>query len=163
EDAVLRKVSLRLIPFIFVLYVLNILDRVNIGFARLQMLGDLGFSEAVYALGGGVFFLGYFLFEVPSNLIMRRTGARRWIGRILISWGLISAGMMFVRSAWTFYLLRFLLGLAEAGFFPGVILYLSYWFPARQRAQAVARFMTGSAVTGIVGGPLSGAILQYLD
>jgi ACS family tartrate transporter-like MFS transporter len=159
----LRKVSVRLLPFVFVMYVFNILDRVNVGFARLQMLKDLRFSEEVYSLGVSVFFLGYFLFEVPSNLMLRRLGARRWLARILISWGLISASMMFVTDPVSFYLLRFLLGLAEAGFFPGVVLYLSYWFPANERARAVSRFMTGSAVTGIVGNPLSGVILQYTD
>lgn len=167
EDAVLWKVSLRLLPFLFLLYVLNILDRVNVGFARLQMLEDLGLDpvagERVYGFGFGVFYIGYCVFEVPSNLMLRRFGARRWIARILISWGFISAGMMFIQQPWHFYLLRFLLGFAEAGFFPGIILYLSYWFPARQRARAVARFMTGSAVTGVVGLPLSGAIMQYMN
>jgi MFS family permease len=163
ESTVLWKVTLRLIPFLFLLYVMNILDRVNVGFARLQMLTDLHMSEEVYGLGSGIFFIGYFLFEVPSNLLLRRTGARRWMARILISWGIISASMMFVTSVWSFYLLRFLLGLAEAGFFPGIILYLSYWFPARRRAHALSRFLTGSAITGILGGPLSGAILQYLS
>jgi ACS family tartrate transporter-like MFS transporter len=161
EAAVMWKVTLRLIPFLFLLYVLNILDRVNVGFARLSMLSDLKLSETAYGRGAGLFFVGYFLFEVPSNLIMRRMGARRWIARILISWGIISASMMFIRSEWSFYLLRFLLGVAEAGFFPGIILYLSYWFPAQQRARAVARFMTGAAITGIVGNPLSGAIMEY--
>lgn len=163
ERAALRAVSLRLLPFLFLLYVFNILDRTNVGFARLQMLKDLDMSEEVYGLGFSIFFLGYFLFEVPSNLMLRRMGARRWIGRILISWGLISSAMMFVRGPASFYVLRFLLGLAEAGFFPGIILYLSYWFPARERAKAVSRFMTGSAVTGIVGNPLSGAILDHLS
>jgi D-galactonate transporter len=162
-EAVMWKVTLRLIPFIFLMYVLNILDRVNIGFARLQMLDKLSMSEEAYGFGAGIFYIGYFVFEVPSNLILRRVGARRWIGRILISWGIISASMMFVVDIWSFYLLRFLLGIAEAGFFPGIILYLSYWFPARQRARAVARFMTGSAVTGIVGNPVSGLILYYMD
>jgi MFS transporter, ACS family, tartrate transporter len=167
ESAVMWKVSLRLLPFLFVAYVMNILDRVNVGFAKLQMLGMLGETEKigqkVYAMGAGIFFIGYFIFEVPSNLMLKRVGARRWIARILISWGLISASMMFVVGPWSFYLLRFLLGLAEAGFFPGIILYLSYWFPARQRAKAVARFMTGSAVTGIVGNPLSGYIMEYMN
>jgi MFS family permease len=165
KEAVLWKVSLRLLPFLFLLYVLNILDRVNVGFARLQMLGDLGLDgetgERVYGLGAGIFFIGYFIFEVPSNLILRRMGARRWIARILMSWGLVSVSMMFVTAPWQFYMLRFLLGVAEAGFFPGIILYLSYWFPARQRAKAVARFMTGSAITSLIGSPLSGAILYY--
>ena len=163
EAAILWKVSLRLIPFLFVLYVMNILDRINVGFAKLQMLGDLGMNGQVYAIGAGIFYIGYFLFEVPSNLMLRRVGARRWIARILLSWGLISAAMLFVKNAWSFYLLRFLLGLAEAGFFPGIILYLSYWFPARQRAKAVARFMTGSAVTGIIGNPLSGFIMDAMN
>ncbi len=163
EQAVLRKVTLRLIPFLFVLYILNILDRVNVGFASLQMQTALGLSDEVFGLGAGIFFIGYFLFEVPSNLMLKRVGARRWIARILISWGLISAGMMFVTAAWSFYLLRFLLGLAEAGFFPGIILYLSYWFPAQQRARAVARFMTGAAISGMIGAPLSGSILHTMD
>jgi ACS family tartrate transporter-like MFS transporter len=156
-------VTLRLIPFLFILYMLNILDRVNVGFARLQMLEDLNLSEAAYGLGSSIFYIGYFVFEVPSNLILKRTGARRWIARILISWGLISAAMMFVTGPWSFYALRFLLGVAEAGFFPGIILYLSYWFPARERARAVSRFMAASALSGIVGGPLSGAIMHFLD
>jgi ACS family tartrate transporter-like MFS transporter len=168
EARILWKVTLRLIPFLFLLYVMNILDRVNVGFARLGgMLPAMNVSkadeEAVFSFGGGVFFIGYFIFEVPSNLMLRRTGARRWIARILVSWGLISAGMMFVTAPWNFYLLRFLLGVAEAGFFPGIILYLSYWFPARQRARAVSRFMTGSAVTGMVGLPLSGAIMEFMN
>jgi ACS family tartrate transporter-like MFS transporter len=120
-------------------------------------------SETMYATGAGLFFIGYFVFEVPSNLILRRVGARRWIARILMSWGLISAAMMFVQGPWSFYTLRFLLGLAEAGFFPGIILYLTDWFPARERARAVSRFMTASAITGVVGYPLSGLIMQYMD
>jgi D-galactonate transporter len=163
ERAVLRKVGWRLLPFLFLLYVVNILDRVNVGFARLQMLDDLDMGENVYALGAGIFYIGYWLFEVPSNLILSRIGARRWIGRIMISWGLITAAMMAVRGPWGFYSLRILLGVAEAGFFPGVILYLTYWFPARERARAVALFMTGSPIMGMVGGPLSGGIMQYLN
>ena len=141
----------------------NILDRINVGFARLQMLDDLQMGERAYALGAGIFYIGYLIFEIPSNLILSRVGARRWIGRILISWGLISAAMMAARGPWSFYLLRVLLGFAEAGFFPGIILYLTYWFPARERARAVSLFMTGSPITSIVGAPLSGGILQYLD
>ncbi len=163
QRSALRKATWRLVPFLFLLYVVNILDRVNVGFARLQMLGDLGLDESVYALGAGIFYIGYLLFEVPSNLILARVGARRWIGRILISWGLITCAMAAVRGPWSFYALRILLGFAEAGFFPGVILYLTYWFPARERARTVAWFMTGSPVAGIVGNPLSGAILHYLD
>src|SRR5205823_5423879 len=136
----------------------NILDRVNIGFARLHgMLGDLEMSEGAYALGAGIFFIGYCLLEVPSNLILSRVGARHWIARILITWGLISAGMMFVSGPWSFCLLRFLLGCAEAGFFPGIVLYLTYWFPARQRARAVALLMVAAPVVWMLGGPLSGA------
>jgi ACS family tartrate transporter-like MFS transporter len=159
----LAKVTRRLIPFLFLLYVVNILDRINVSFARLTMLDDLHLGEEVYALGASIFYLGYVVFEVPSNLILNRTGARRWISRILISWGLITCAMMLVRGPWGFYLLRILLGVAEAGFFPGIILYLTYWFPARERARAVALFMAGSPVTGILGNPLSGAIMEWMD
>ncbi|HMF46733.1 MAG TPA: MFS transporter [Candidatus Udaeobacter sp.] len=155
----LRKVTLRLIPFLFILYVVAWLDRVNVGFAGLQMNSDLGFSSAAFGFGSGVFFLGYCLFEVPSNLVLHRVGARRWISRIMISWGVISTAMMFVRTAPTFYVLRFLLGTAEAGFFPGVVYYLSHWYPEGQRARAIAAFMTAVPVSGVVGGPLSGALL----
>ncbi|MHB8736852.1 MAG: MFS transporter [Terriglobales bacterium] len=163
KKAVVSKVSRRLIPFLFLLYVVNILDRVNVGFASLQMQSDLGMDERVYAFGAGIFYLGYVLFEVPSNLILRRVGARRWIARIMISWGLITSATMAVRGAGTFYLLRILLGIAEAGFFPGIILYLTYWFPARERARVVAFFMAASPITGIVGNPLSGGIMKWLD
>jgi ACS family tartrate transporter-like MFS transporter len=163
ERGVMRKVTLRLIPFLFLLYVVNILDRSNIGFAKLKMLDALDMSEQAYGLGAGIFYIGYCIFEIPSNLIMARTGARLWMGRIMISWGLISSAMMFVTGPWSFSVLRFLLGFAEAGFFPGIILYLTYWFPARLRAQAVARFMAASALVGILGNPLSGALLQYMD
>lgn len=127
----LRKATLCLIPLLFVLYIVSFLDRVNVGFAALQMNADLGFSDAVYGLGAGIFFFGYFLFEVPSNLIMERVGARVWIARIMFTWGAISAAMFLVQGPASFYALRFLLGIAEAGFFPGMILYLTYWFPAR--------------------------------
>jgi ACS family tartrate transporter-like MFS transporter len=156
-------VTLRLIPFLCLLYFVNILDRVNIGFARLQMLDDLDMSEGAYALGAGIFSIGYCVLEVPSNLMLTRVGARRWIARILVSWGLISMSMMLVRGPWSFSILRFLLGCAEAGFFPGIVLYLSWWFPARQRARAVGLLMVASPLVGIAGGPLSGALLQYLD
>lgn len=157
--ATLRKISQRLIPFLFVLYVIAWLDRINVGFAALQMNSDLKFSSAAFGLGSGIFFAGYCLFEVPSNIILERVGARLWIARIMVSWGLISAGMMFVRTPATFCVLRFLLGVAEAGFFPGVVYYLSLWYPARQRARAVAGFMAAIPVTGLIGGPLSGALL----
>jgi MFS family permease len=159
----LTKVVRRILPLLFILYIVNILDRVNVGFARLQMLGDLDIKEGQYGFLAGVFYLGYFVFEVPSNLLLRRTGARRWIARILVSWGLTSCAMMAVQGPWGFALLRVLLGFAEAGFFPGIILYLTFWFPARERARAVALFMIGAPVTGIVNGVLSGAIMQYLD
>ena len=157
--ATLRKITLRLIPFLFVLYIVAWLDRVNVGFAALQMNSDLGFSSAAFGFGSGVFFLGYCLFEVPSNLVLHRVGARRWIARIMMSWGVISVAMMFVRSTLAFYVLRFLLGAAEAGFFPGVIYYLSYWYPEAKRARAIAAFMTAVPVSGVIGGPLSGALL----
>jgi ACS family tartrate transporter-like MFS transporter len=161
ERSVLRKVALRLLPFLFLLYVVNIVDRMNVGFAKLQMLSDLGLSEDVYGLGAGLFYVGYMLFEIPSNLILHRIGARRWISRIMVSWGIVSASMMFVRDEWSFYFLRILLGVAEAGFFPGIILYMSYWFPALQRARAVAWFMMASPISGVVNGPISGALLEY--
>jgi MFS transporter, ACS family, tartrate transporter len=156
----LRKVTLRLIPFLFVLYIVAWLDRVNVGFAGLQMNSDLGFSSAAFGFGSGVFFLGYCLFEVPSNLILHRVGARRWIARIMITWGAISVAMMFVRTTAGFYVLRFLLGAAEAGFFPGMVYYLSHWYPEAQRARAIAAFMTAVPVSGVIGGPLSGALLS---
>ena len=159
-DSLYRRVSWRLMPFLFLCYVAAYLDRVNVGFAKLQMLSDLRFSDTVYGIGAGIFFVGYFLFEVPSNLLMTRTGARIWIARIMLSWGVISSSMMFVDSVASFYVLRFLLGAAEAGFFPGIILYLTYWYPAHRRARMVAVFMSGVAVAGVVGGPLSGWIMK---
>jgi ACS family tartrate transporter-like MFS transporter len=158
--ATLRKVTRRLIPFLFVLYIVAWLDRVNVGFAALQMNSDLGFSSAAFGFGSGVFFLGYCLFEVPSNLVLHRVGARRWIARIMMSWGTISVAMMLVRTTLAFYVLRFLLGAAEAGFFPGMIYYLSLWYPEAQRARAIAAFMTAVPVSGVIGGPLSGALLS---
>jgi MFS transporter, ACS family, tartrate transporter len=155
----LHKVTVRLIPFLFVLYIVAWLDRVNVGFAALQMNSDLGFSASAFGFGSGIFFLGYCLFEVPSNIILHRVGARRWIARIMVTWGLISAAMMFVRTPMSFNILRFLLGVAEAGFFPGVIYYLGLWYPAEQRARAIAAFMMGIPLAGLVGGPLSGLLL----
>ncbi len=156
----LAKVRVRLLPFMFVLYVVSYLDRVNVGFAALSMNRDLGFSAGTYGFGAGIFFLSYFLFEVPSNLIMQRVGARLWIARIMITWGVISAAMLMVHGTGSFYMLRFLLGAAEAGFFPGMILYLTQWFPAEERARAVAQFMTATAIAGVIGSPLSGALMQ---
>jgi D-galactonate transporter len=159
-DATYAKVTWRLVPFLFLCYVVAYLDRVNVGFAKLQMLNDLKFSETIYGIGAGIFFVGYFFFEVPSNIILSRTGARVWLARIMVTWGVISSSMMFVTSPTMFYVLRFLLGVAEAGFFPGIILYLTYWYPARRRARIVALFMTAIALSGVVGGPLSGWIMQ---
>src|SRR5579872_6741343 len=162
ENATYRKVTRRLIPFLVLCYVVSYLDRINVGFAKLQMLSDLGFSETVFGLGAGIFFIGYFFFEVPSNIIMHRVGARVWIARIMITWGLVSAATLLVRTPWEFYGVRFLLGLAEAGFFPGIILYLTYWYPAHRRARMVATFMVAIPLSGIIGGPISGYIMQYL-
>ncbi|MFB7374340.1 MFS transporter [Streptomyces sp. NPDC056222] len=160
ENAVFRKVVRRIVPFLILCYVFSYLDRVNVGFAKLQMSEDLGFSEAAYGLGAGLFFIGYFLFEVPSNLMLQRIGARTWIARIMITWGVVSAGFMFVSNETTFYVLRFLLGAAEAGFYPGVILYCTYWFPSHRRARVIALFMSAIPVAGIFGNPLSGWIMD---
>ena len=156
------RVTRRLIPLLFACYVAAFLDRVNVGFAKLQMLSDLRFSETVYGLGAGIFFIGYFLFEIPSNIILHRVGARLWIARVMLTWGMISAAMVFVTSPTGFYILRFLLGVAEAGFFPGVILYLTYWYPSDRRARVVALFMTGIPIAGVISGLLSGAILKTM-
>ena len=168
----------RLLPLLFVCYIVAFLDRVNVGFAKLQMAAALGYSDAVYGFGAGIFFLGYFLFEVPSNLLLEKFGARRWIARIMVTWAIVSGAFAFVdRIPWGplpalfgvaplefgFYALRFLLGIAEAGFFPGIILYLTYWFPAARRARTVALFMTAVAAANVIGAPVSGAILQYAD
>ena len=155
------KMRWRLLPFLFLLYVVAYLDRINVGFAALQMKGQLGFSDSVYGLGAGIFFVGYFFFQVPSNLMLKQVGARRWVGTLMIAWGVISSAMFLIHSAWSFYTLRFLLGVAEAGFFPGVIYYLRGWFPAEARAGVVALFMAAGPVSGIVGGPISGALLDW--
>ncbi len=160
ERRTIKKITWKLIPFLCVCYMAAFIDRVNVGFAKEQMVGDLGFSSAVYGLGAGIFFIGYFLFEVPSNLVLERVGARLWIARIMIVWGLISACMMFVHDATTFYVLRFLLGAAEAGFFPGIILYQTYWFPRAYRSRTIALFMTAAVMSNIVGSPLSGLLLE---
>ncbi|WP_336488058.1 MFS transporter [Methylobacterium nigriterrae] len=157
------KVFWRLVPFLMLCYVIAYLDRVNVGFAKLQMSQQLGFSETVYGLGAGVFFIGYFLFEVPSNVILHKVGARVWIARIMITWGLISGAFMFVNSATSFYIMRFLLGLAEAGFYPGIILYTTSWFPAHRRAKVIAVFMSAIPISGIFGNPLSGWIMDAFN
>ncbi len=154
------KVRRRLIPFMFLLYVVSYLDRINIGFAALQMNARLHFTPAVYGFGAGVFFIGYCLLEVPSNIMLERVGARVWIARIMVTWGIISTGMALIHTPASFYALRLLLGVAEAGFFPGMILYLTYWFPAAERARALALFITSTAMSGIIGGPLSGVLLS---
>jgi D-galactonate transporter len=163
EEHAYAKVFRRIVPFIMLCYVVAYLDRVNVGFAKLQMEVDLGFSQTVYGLGAGMFFIGYFFFEVPSNLIMYRVGARVWIARIMITWGLISCLFIFVKAPTMFYCLRFLLGAAEAGFYPGVILYLTYWFPSKRRAQIVAVFMSAIPIAGIFGNPLSGWIMDSFN
>jgi len=150
----------RLIPFLFILYIVAYLDRINVGFAALQMNAALGFTATVYSFGAGIFFLSYAIFEVPSNVILARVGARHWIARIMITWGIVSSAMMFVRGPIGFYTLRFLLGAAEAGFFPGILYYLTRWFPARERARTIATFMTAVLVSGVIGSPISGALLS---
>lgn len=160
EAAVIAKLTWRLMPFLFLLYIVAYLDRINVGFAALQMQQELHFNDAVYGFGAAMFFAGYFFFQVPSNLALQRIGARRWIAILMITWGLISASMALTRTPRSFYVLRFLLGSAEAGFFPGVILYLKNWFPAAARARTVARFMTASPLSGVIGGPLSGLLLS---
>jgi MFS family permease len=162
DSALYARVTRRLIALLFFCYVAAYLDRVNVGFAKLQMLSDLHFSETVYGLGAGIFFIGYFLFEVPSNIILHKVGARLWIARVMLTWGVISAAMVFVKTPSVFYILRFLLGVAEAGFFPGVILYLTYWYPAARRARIIALFMTGIPIAGVIGGPISGWILKAM-
>ncbi|SAK44933.1 major facilitator transporter [Caballeronia hypogeia] len=160
EAKTYAKVGRRLIPFLMLCYLGAYLDRVNVGFAKLQMLNDLRFSETVYGIGAGIFFLGYFLFEVPSNVVLHKLGARNWLARIMLTWAVISASFVFVKSPTVFYILRFLLGVAEAGFAPGVILYLTYWFPAARRAKALSLFFMAIPLAGIVGGPLSGYIMH---
>jgi MFS transporter, ACS family, tartrate transporter len=158
--ALYSKISWRLIPYIFLLYIVAYLDRVNVGFAAYDLQRDLHFSNTVYGTGAGIFFLGSVLFDLPSNLMLTRVGARIWIARIMISWGVISTCMMFMHSKESFYVLRFLLGVSEAGFFPGMIIYLTYWFPTQERARAVAKFMTATSLAGVVGGPLSSYLLK---
>jgi sugar phosphate permease len=161
SDTLYRKIAWRILPILLLCYIIAYIDRVNVGFAKLQMLGDLRFSESVYGLGAGIFFLGYFLFEVPSNLILHEVGARVWICRVLVTWGIVSGCTALVRTPGEFYTMRLLLGIAESGFFPGMILYLTYWIPSHRRANMVAILLTGNPIAGIVGGPISGYILRY--
>ena len=160
EERAFRKATRRLIPFLFLIYVVAYLDRVNVSFAQLQLEDDLGFSDTIFGLGAGIFSLGYVIFGVPSNLALQRFGARRWLAGIMIVWGLISASMMFITDATSFYVLRFLLGAAEAGFFPGIILFLTWWFPERERTRTVALFLTAVSAAYVAGGPLSGGLLE---
>ncbi|MEM5312577.1 MFS transporter [Paraburkholderia sp. JHI869] len=163
EASAYRKVTWRIVPLLVVCFIFAYLDRVNISFAKLQMQGSFGLSDAAYGLGAGIFFIGYFLFEIPSNIILQRVGARLWIARIMISWGIASACMMFVRNETWFYILRFTIGATEAGFLPGIILYFTFWFPAKKRAQINALFLTSVPLSGVIGGPIAGYILTYLD
>ena len=163
EAKTYRKVDMRIVPFLFFCYILAYLDRVNVGFAKLQMLQDLSLGDAAFATGAGIFFIGYFFFEVPSNVLLKKFGARMWIARIMISWGVISGCMIFVKGEWSFYAMRFLLGLAEAGFFPGVIYYLTLWYPSRLRSTRTAWFVAAIAVSGVVGNPISGWIMDVLS
>jgi MFS transporter, ACS family, tartrate transporter len=160
EERAFRKATRRLIPFLFLIYVVAYLDRVNVSFAQLQLEDDLGFSDTIFGIGAGIFSLGYVIFGVPSNLALARFGARRWLAALMMVWGLISASMMFITSPESFYVLRFLLGAAEAGFFPGIILFLTWWFPERERTQAVALFLTAVSAAYVFGGPLSGGLLE---
>ncbi|THJ34851.1 MFS transporter [Lampropedia aestuarii] len=162
-DTTMRKIIRRIVPLLFVCYVMNFLDRINIGFAQLQMKQDLAFSDAIYGLGAGLFFIGYFFFEVPSNVLLEKIGARKTMLRIMVLWGLASAATMFVQTPMHFYIVRFLLGVFEAGFFPGIILYLTFWTPAAYRARVLALFMSALVVSGIIAGPVSGWILQSMD
>ncbi len=154
------KISWRLIPYIFILYILAYLDRVNVGFAAVEFKRDLHLSDTVFGLGGGLYFIGQLMFDLPSNLLLQKVGPRLWIARIMISWGIIASCMMFVQGEHSFYAMRLLLGISEAGFFPGMILYLTYWFPSGERARAVAKFMTATSIAGVVGAPLSSFLLK---
>jgi MFS transporter, ACS family, tartrate transporter len=159
ESAVVSRLIWRLMPFLFLLYIVAYLDRINVSFAILQMRGPLHLNDRVYGRAAGMFFTGYFLFQVPSNIVLEKVGVRRWISGLMVVWGVVSCSMIFIRGPVSFYVLRFLLGAAEAGFFPGMILYLKRWFPASARARAVAWFMTANPLAGVVGSPISGALL----
>jgi ACS family tartrate transporter-like MFS transporter len=160
EERAIRKITWRLVPFLMLLYFVAFLDRINVGFAALTMNKEIGLTTQMFGLGSGIFFLGYFAFEVPSTVILHKVGARFWIGRVMITWGLVSLAMAYTRGPISFYVLRFLLGLAEAGFFPGIILYLSYWFPAHRRSAVTAMFMAAAPAAGLIGSPVSGALMR---
>src|SRR5580765_4400497 len=159
EVRTMKQVTLRIVPFLMVCYFISFVDRVNLGFAALQMVKDLRLSPTVFGFGGGIFFLSYFLFEVPSNLFLEKFGARRWIARIMITWGVLAGGMALVKGPQSLYLMRFLLGAAEAGFFPGVILYLTYWFPLEYRARIIGLFTVAIPLSSFLGSPISAALL----
>ncbi|MCC8979593.1 MFS transporter [Bradyrhizobium acaciae] len=163
HKSLFSKIDWRLIPLLLIAYMIAYLDRINIGYAQLQMKQTLPFDEAVYGLGAGIFFIGYFLFEVPSNLLLERIGARKTLLRIMVLWGLAATAMMFVSTPFQFYLVRFLLGVFEAGFFPGVILYFTYWYPSARRGQVIAVFMSATTIVSVIAGPLCGSILKYFD
>ena len=163
DDAVFRKITWRIMPMILIAYVFAFLDRINIGYAQLQMKQELAFSDAVYGLGAGIFFVTYLLFEVPSNLLLEKIGARLTFLRILVLWGLASAATAFVSAPWQFYGIRLLLGIFEAGFFPGIILYLTYWYPSQRRGRVTGLFLFGMPITGVLGGPLSGTIMSGME
>jgi len=163
EKKAYARLTWRLMPFLFLCYIIAYIDRVNVGFAKLQMLQDLKFTDTIYGLGAGLFFIGYFFFEIPSNIILHRVGARTWIARIMISWGIISGLTMFVTTPMMFYTMRFLLGIAEAGFFPGIILYITYWYPSHWRGRMVALLIAANPVSGLIGGPISGWIMTSLS
>ena len=162
EAKTIHKLQMRLIPFLFLLYVVAFVDRINIGFAALTMNKELGITSQQYGMAAGIFFIGYFLFEVPSNLMLHKVGARVWIARILLSWGLVATLTGLVQSVHQLYVARILLGVTEAGYFPGIVLYLTYWFPRREQARTLALFLTGYPVTSIVGAPVSGFILDHV-
>jgi MFS family permease len=163
DKALFSKISWHILPLLIVCYIIAFIDRINIGFAQLQMKQTLTFSDEAYAFGAGIFFLGYFLFEVPSNLMLEKIGARKTLLRIMFCWGIVASAMMYVQTPLQFYVLRFLLGAFEAGFFPGIILYLTFWYPSARRGQVIAVFMTGTAIAYLLAGPMSGAIMKYLD
>ncbi|HVI80734.1 MAG TPA: MFS transporter, partial [Candidatus Acidoferrum sp.] len=163
EKALYSRVTRRIIPFLFLCYVFAYVDRVNVGFAKLQMQQDLRMSDAVYGMGAGMFFLGYFFFEIPCNMALQRIGAKYWLGPIMVVWGVVSGCQMLVTSSTALYFTRFLLGVVESGFFPGVILYLTFWYPRQYRAKMLAAFMTAIPISGVVGGPISGWILESMS
>jgi D-galactonate transporter len=162
-DRLFSKISWRILPFLMLCYVIAFLDRINIGYAQLQMKQTLTFSDATYGFGAGIFFIGYFLFEVPSNLLLERIGVRKTLLRIMFTWGIVATAMAFVQTPVQFYIARFLLGVLEAGFFPGIILYLTYWYPSARRGQIIAMFLAATAIASVIAGPLSGATLKYLN